>query len=234
MWVASCLTLGGNVDTQQELDGSTGATADTAEPTDRSEAVEQSTTTGSRETPGTDDRITDADVFEVLSNRRRRYALHYLMQHPDDPVEMGDLSTQVAAWEEGIDPEAVTYDQRKSVHTSLYQYHAPKLDETGLIEYDSRGGVLELTDAGSDIDLYLEAVRGREIPWASYFVLLSVLSAAFVGAAALPIPPLAGVSTAACAGAVVAVFLVSSLVFAYDNRTAMRFGSAGPPPGVDD
>ncbi|AUV83766.1 hypothetical protein C2R22_20690 [Salinigranum rubrum] len=72
------------------------------------------------------------------------------------------------------------------------------------------------------------------MPWASYFLLLSVFSAAFVGAAVLPIPPLAGLPTAACAGFVVSVFLVSSLVFAYDTRTAMRFGSVGPPPGVEE
>jgi len=233
MWVASPVTQGANVGTQSKFDGGTGAKPDTAQPTDRSEDVGGVDTTDSRNTTATADRITDADVFEVLSNERRRYALHYLMQRPDEPVDMGDLSTQVAAWEKGVDPQAVTYDQRKSVHTSLYQYHAPKLDETGLVEYDSRGGVVELTDAGSDVDLYLEAVRGREIPWASYFVLLSGFSALFVGAMALPVPPLGTLSTAAGAGFVVAVFLVSSLVFAYDSRTAMRFGSTGPPPGVD-
>jgi hypothetical protein len=178
--------------------------------------------------------ISDGDVFEVLSNQRRRYALHYLKQHADGPVEMGDLSTRVAAWEAGIDPVEVTYDQRKSVHTSLYQYHAPKLEETGLVEYDSRAGVVELTDAGADVDLYLEAVRGRELPWASYFVLLSLFSTALVSAAWLSVPPFGELPALAGGGFVAAAFLVSSLVFAYDSRTAMRVGSAGPPPEVID
>ncbi|WP_380679434.1 DUF7344 domain-containing protein [Salinigranum sp. GCM10025319] len=194
---------------------------------------EQHTTTTAEQLTG-EEKITDGDVFEVLSNERRRYALHYLMQHPDDPVEMGDLSTQVAAWEVGVDPAEVTYDQRKSVHTSLYQYHAPKLDETGIVEYDSRGGVVELTAEGSDLDLYLEAVRGREIPWASYFLLLSVFATGLVSAAWLDAPLISGLPDAACAGFIVAMFLVSSLVFAYDNRTAMRLGSTGAPPEVSE
>lgn len=200
--------------------------------TNQAGGVDQSNTAQTRESDPGSTRIADGDVFEVLSNERRRYALHYLMQRPDEPVEMGELSTQVAAWEHGIDPQAVAYDQRKSVHTSLYQYHAPKLDETGLVEYDSRGGVVELTTEGAELDLYLEAVRGREIPWASYFVLLSALATALVGAAWFGVPPFAGLPAYACAGFVVAGFLVSSLVFAYDSQTAMRFGSTGPPPGV--
>jgi hypothetical protein len=178
--------------------------------------------------------VTDGDVFEVLSNQRRRYALHYLMQHADEPVEMGDLSTQVAAWETGVDPEEVTYDQRKSVHTSLYQYHAPKLDDTGLVEYDSRRGIVELTDEGSDIDLYLEAVRGKEMPWASYFAILSAFAVALVSAAWLDVPPIGGFPEYTVAGVTTGAFLVSSLVFAYDSRTAMRLGSDGPPPEVTD
>ena len=210
------------------------AAADESRGSDRAEDVGEQDTTASLEPGAKNDRITDGEVFEVLSNQRRRYALHYLMQHADEPVEMGDLSTQVAAWEADVDPQAVTYDQRKSVHTSLYQYHAPKLDDTGLVEYDSRRGVVELTTAGSELDLYLEAVRGREIPWASYFLLLSAVATALVSAAWLDVPVFADLPAFAYAGFVSAAFLVSSMVFAYDNRTSMRLGSTGPPPGVTE
>jgi hypothetical protein len=196
---------------------------------DARDVGEQDTTTTSRPTAND---VTDGDVFEVLSNQRRRYALHYLMQSPDEPVEMGDLSTQVAAWEIGVDPEEVTYDQRKSVHTSLYQYHAPKLDDTGMVEYDSRRGIVELTDEGSEIDLYLEAVRGREMPWASYFAILSTFAVALTSAAWLDVPPIGGFPEYTVAGVTTGAFLVSSLVFAYDSRTTMRLGSDGAPPEV--
>lgn len=226
--------MGTNVGTQTHIGETSDSGADAGQRIDQPEDVGDSNTTRDTRTDTVSNQIDDSDVFEVLSNQRRRYALHYLMQRPDESVEMGELSTQVAAWEHGVDPQTVTYDQRKSVHTSLYQYHAPKLDETGLVEYDSRGGVVELTDSAADLDLYLEAVRGREIPWASYFVLLSMFATAVVGATWLGAPPFAGLSGYVSAGVVVAAFLVSSLVFAYDSRTAMRFGSAGPPPGVSE
>ena len=87
--------------------------------------------------------VSNEELFEVLSNRRRRYTLHYLKQRAGDPVEMGDLSTQVAAWETGTDPEALAYDERKRVHTSLYQHHAPKLDDAGIVDYNADAARIE-------------------------------------------------------------------------------------------
>lgn len=95
-------------------------------------------------------------------------------------------------------------------------------------------GIVELTEAGSEVDLYLEAVRGRELPWASYFVLLSAFATALVGGAWLNVPVLGSLPAHACGGFVTAAFLVSSVVFAYDSRTAMRVGSAGPPSEVSE
>jgi hypothetical protein len=165
----------------------------------------------------------------MLGNRRRRYALHCLKQQDDGVVEMGDLSTQVAAWERGIEPEEVSYDERKTVHTSLYQHHAPKLDESGLVEYDSRSGRVELTEAGADVDLYLEAVGGRDVPWSSYLLGLSTVGLLVTLATLIDAVP-ASVPPAAPGVAVGVAFLVSSAVFVYDNRRRMRLGCEGPPP----
>ncbi len=117
---------------------------------------------------GDADRVVDhGELYDALSTRRRRFATHYLQQRPEAHVDMDGLSTRVAAWEEGIDPDEVSYDQRKTVHTALYQHHAPTLDETGLVEYDATRGEITLTDAGQEVDLYLEAVRGRGITWST-------------------------------------------------------------------
>lgn len=177
--------------------------------------------------------ISNDVLFDVLSNRRRRYALHYLKQQEDARAEMGDLSTQVAAWEFDTEPEALAYDERKSVHASLYQYHAPKLDEAGVVDYDSRRGVVELTDAGADLDLYLEAVSGRDVPWATYYLLLSGVAVSLMSAVHLEVYPLTLVPDVTWGLFVAVAFLVSSAVFAYENRASMRLGNDGPPPGVD-
>lgn len=96
--------------------------------------------------------LTRDDLFEALDNRRRRYTIHYLQECGDDgPVDLSEISTQVAAWELDEDPGQIAYSDRKNVHTALYQFHAPKLDNLGLVDYDKRKGTVELTDHGEDL-----------------------------------------------------------------------------------
>jgi DNA-binding transcriptional ArsR family regulator len=173
-------------------------------------------------------------LFEVLSNRRRRYALHYLMQVEGETVDLGDISTQVAAWENGIDPDDLGYRDRKAVHTSLYQYHVPKLDDAGIVEYDSQRGVVRPTGRDEAFDVYLETVAGRDIPWGVYFLLLSGALTALATGAWLGVPVLAALSGAEWGLVVSVAFLVSSCVFACESRYRMRIGTEGPPPEVRD
>lgn len=75
------------------------------------------------------------ELLEVLSNRRRRYLWRFLREH-HGTTEISEASRHVAAWEEDVSPDELTYEDRKSVYTSLYQHHAPLLDDAGLIEFD--------------------------------------------------------------------------------------------------
>lgn len=172
------------------------------------------------------------DVFDVLSNRRRRYALHHLKHHPG-PVSLAALSGQVAAWERGVDPEGLMYEDRKSAHTSLSQFHLPKMHEAGVVEFDPEEGVVSLTEQGAEIEVYLETVAGNELPWHRYFLLLSVLSVGLVLAVAVGVPGLAGIPGLALAGLVATAFLCSSLAFLYDSRYRMRVGNQGVPPETE-
>lgn len=175
------------------------------------------------------------DVFEALSNRRRRYALHHLKQlDTDEPVDLSDISTQVAAWELGSDPQNISYDDRKNVHTSLYQFHAPKMDDLGLINYDKRGGTVELTEYGQELDVYLETVNARQIPWSVYFLILSLGATLLVTLVWADFYPLSLVSDVAWAEFIAIMFLFSSVAFVYHNRYYMRVGREGPPPEVED
>jgi DNA-binding transcriptional ArsR family regulator len=181
--------------------------------------------------PGPDADLSHGELFDLLANRRRRFALHYLKREAG-PVEMGELSSHVAAWERGVAPEQVSYDERKTVHTSLYQHHAPRLDDAGLVEYDARRGEVRLTERGADMDVYLDAVRGRTVSWATYFVGLAGLAVALTAGVWLGAVP-TGLLDAAGLGAVVsAVLVVSATAFAYDAH-ASRLGSDGPPPEAE-
>ena len=170
------------------------------------------------------------DVFDVLSNRRRRYALHHLKQRPDHRVSLAELSSRVAAWEQGTDPEELTYEDRKSAHTSLSQFHLPQMRDAGLVEFDPADGVVRLTDRGAEIEVYLETVGGNDLPWHRYFLLLSVLCVGVVAAVDVGVPVLAAVPGLVLASLIAAVFLCSSLAFLYDSQYRMRVGGDGSPP----
>ena len=88
------------------------------------------------------------DCFDLLSNHRRRYTLHYLRQNGGQ-AELGELAEQVAAWENGIDIERISYDQRKRVYTSLQQVHLPQMDELGIVAFDEREGVATRTQTAT-------------------------------------------------------------------------------------
>lgn len=84
-------------------------------------------------------------VHDVLSNQRRRQILQLLEADPDQSATVPELASTIAAWEMDMDdPEAVSYDDRKSLQSTIYQHHAPKMATAGLVEFDKRSGRLEL------------------------------------------------------------------------------------------
>lgn len=169
------------------------------------------------------------EVFEILSNHRRRFALHHL-QHNGDQAELGDLAEHVAAWENDIDVDEVSSTERKRVYTSLQQFHLPKLNEKGVVSYDEREGVVELDSLSEGIDIYLEVVEGRDIPWSQYYVVLGVVDLAMVAAAFMGLSPFTALPMAGWGIFVAVTFLVSALAHAYLHRTKMRLGNPEKPP----
>lgn len=147
-------------------------------------------------------------------------------------MELSDLVTQVAAWENGTDPDQLSYDDRKSVHISLYQHHVPKMDEAGVVDYDQRGGVVELRVDPGEVAGFLRTFEHTGIQWDLYFPALSAVVAPVVLlAAADAIPgPVPGLAWAALAAVAVAA---SSLAFLYDSRYRSSIRSDVPPPELD-
>ena len=180
--------------------------------------------------------LTRDEIYETLSNRRRRYALHYLRQRGND-VALSDLATQIAAWETGTfeetDPESKpSPDARKHVYTALQQFHLPKMEEMGIITYDRHEATVELTDMGSDLDVYLDVIRGSDVPWSLYYVGLSAISIALVAPIAMEIYPIRLLPDIAWIVFFVAVLSISALAHLYDTRNR-KLGAEGPPPEVE-
>lgn len=77
------------------------------------------------------------DLFDALSNRRRRYVLSYLQNLDDDAAELSELTAGVLARGTGR-----TDDRGDEVATTLHHVHLPKLAKCGLVDYDSRSGTV--------------------------------------------------------------------------------------------
>lgn len=91
------------------------------------------------------DGLQPAAMLEILSNKRRRCAIAYLTEN-DDPLEFRDVVDHVASIELGKPPEQISYDERKTVYTSLQQTHMDTLDKHNVIEYDRKTGTIRTTE----------------------------------------------------------------------------------------
>jgi hypothetical protein len=171
------------------------------------------------------------DMYEVLSNRRRRFVIHYLRRN-DARAALGTLAEHVAAWENDVDVAAVGADARKNVYTSLQQFHLPKMEELDLVIFDRRAGEVELTDEADDVDVYLEVVGGNDVPWSLYYLGIGALAGGVTLGHSLGVPLLASMTDTGCAIFTVTAIAVLSLVHTYYTR-GMRLGGDGPPPEVE-
>lgn len=178
---------------------------------------------------GTD--ISEDALFEMLSNCRRRCAIH-MLERDDDPIELGPMAEQIAAWENNKPVVEVTSRERKRVYTALQQLHLPKMDEVGVVEFDKDRGTVQPTAALSEVDIYAEVVRDSDIPWSEYYLGLSAIGAAVMAGSWIGAWPLAVLPGVAWGTFVVVAFAVSAAVHQYDTR-GMRLGDGGHPPGLD-
>lgn len=173
------------------------------------------------------DDLTQDECFDLLSNYRRRCALHYLEQHGEATIS--DLSEQVAAWEYEISPDDVSYDERKRVYTSLQQVHLPRMDEVGVVEFDSDRGTVETGPAAEELDIYLDVVSGRDVPWSVLYVVMALANAGLFAGGLAGVTLLGRIAPLGWAVFAVTTFLVASLAHAYLAWTEMRLGTGEPP-----
>lgn len=181
-------------------------------------------------------RVNENELFEVLANRRRRYALHALKRDASEAetqVDLGRLAEQVAAWENQIELQEVSYDERKRVYTALQQSHLPKMDEAGIVSYNKDRGVVEPTPAMEDVEIYMDVIHGNEIPWSEYYLGLSMVSAALYAAVWMGVYPFTLLPDLSWGVFIVVAFLVSALGHRY-YTSQMRLGDGEVPPEMEE
>jgi len=166
------------------------------------------------------------EIFDLVSNHRRRYVIHYCKQ-AEGPVPISDLAEQVAAWEHDKPIEALTSAERKTVYTSLQQTHLPRLDRAGVVTFDGRE--VELTDRADRLHIYLDIVPENSISWGMYYVGLSGFACLVIAALWLELLPTESVPILVYPTFIVAVFAISAGYHAYTNRR-YRFENLERPP----
>lgn len=93
-------------------------------------------------------------VFDVLSDQRRRHALHVLREH-EPPITLSELADEVASKEmEGATTE-VPAETLERVYLSLWHWHVPKLSDVGIVEHNREQGTVTLTETTDQLEPYL-------------------------------------------------------------------------------
>lgn len=168
---------------------------------------------------------TEQEVFDILSNRRRRYALYALAD--DDAATIGSLAEQIAAWENDCTIDDITSTERKRVYTALQQSHLPKLERMGLIHFDQETGRVRPTDTVEEMDIYLEVVGEEQLSWDQYYLGLSALSVGIVVAIWLDLPFFRAIPPLLWMTFVVGLFTASAV--AHNYRSAGLKATTEPP-----
>lgn len=187
---------------------------------------------GASAAEGSGERVDDGpsrqEMFETISNERRRLVVHSLQR--DGATDVGTLSRQVAAWENDTEPGAVSAQQRRRVYNALQQSHLPKMDENAVVDYDHDRGTVEPTDSLEELTVFLEIVPEKEISWGTYYTLLGVVSLGLCSAVALGVYPFGFFGMAPTAVACATLVLASGLIHRYRSER-LSLGTGDPPEG---
>lgn len=172
--------------------------------------------------------VTEDELYQLLSNRRRRYVIHRL-RHDGERTDIGSLAERVAAWENGCEVDELTAAERKTAYTALHQRHLPKLDDAGIVEFDKARGAVEPTDAVEDVAIYTEVVEGRDVPWSAYYLALAVVGFGATAAGWAGVGPFVVIPDVA-GGLFCSVALALSALVHHHATRQSRLGSGTRPP----
>jgi hypothetical protein len=149
----------------------------------------------------------------------------------EEPVELTELSTHVAAWEMELEPEEIDSEDRRSVHVTLRRTHLPKLDDKDVIRFDESENTIRSTDLLDDIDVHIEVLHGNEIPWSLYYLGLAAVCGLLVIAVVTEAPIFGAFEPLHVGWFTAVLFGVSAAIHRYVERHS-RLGVTKKPPEV--
>lgn len=118
----------------------------------------EATGTAERSTTDGDDRIGFSQLFDLLSKKRRRYALYGLTDVSGSSMSLNALVDRVESLE---DDDSATRRQREEIKLALQHTHLPKLADADVIEYDRSESELEFQGGRRVEQWIIEAVEAE-------------------------------------------------------------------------
>lgn len=85
------------------------------------------------------------DLFDSLSDRRRRYLLYHALSTDENVLDLDDAVAAVERYENATTPPDVHLDAER-IRIALHHAHLPRLDADGYLDYDPGAGTVELAD----------------------------------------------------------------------------------------
>ncbi len=137
----------------------------------------------------TDQTLTQAELFDVFSNARRRLTVRFLRAN-GGTCDLAPLVEQVAAWENDTTTADVTRAQRRRVYISLYQTHLPMLEDHGIVDWDADGHTIDLLPSEGTFEPYLDRTVGSRRRWHQLYVGVAMIGAVAIGLSWLSFGPL--------------------------------------------
>ncbi|WP_247004836.1 ClbS/DfsB family four-helix bundle protein [Halosolutus gelatinilyticus] len=175
----------------------------------------------------TDTELTQAELFDVFSNARRRRTVRYLTRRGGS-CDLAPLVEQVAAWENDVDRDEVTRTQRRRVYISLYQTHLPMLEDNGIVDWNADDHTIELLPNEELFEPYLDRRLDGQRPWHRVYAGVTTLGIVALALSWLSVGPV----SAAVAPAIALVLSVIVLAVSVAQHVERRPGSMGTTIGV--
>lgn len=165
--------------------------------------------------------LAETEIHDVLRNDRRRLTLDCLREAENGRLSVRDLAEQVATLETGQDP--APRNKRQSVYVSLHQTHLPKLDQLGIVSYESDAKVVELEDRVREVEVYMEIVPRYGLSWGEYYFALGLLGMLTTIAVLLGVPGIAAAGITAVAAGFFVLLMVSATYQVYSQQDRLVF-----------
>ena len=152
-------------------------------------------------------------VFDILSSERRRHTLAYLLTESEQTT-LGDLAEHIACLENDKELPDLSSQERKRVYVGLYQSHLPRMDDAGVVDFDSDRKTVELGANVEQVTPYLELASNERADasgdrnWVPYYLGTSVVGGLLLVLQTL-VFPIAWLSTIILDGLLLAYFSLS-------------------------